>query len=77
MAQTRAVQVKKFTVLERYEIHFGREGQGFFYEVEDMENHVVLDSKDGLTEGEFLAAIGCALEDAQLEGFQELVRSLA
>ena len=31
-----AFQVKKFTVLNRYEIHFGKEAQGFFYEIEDL-----------------------------------------
>jgi hypothetical protein len=35
-----------------------------------------LDAKDGLTEGEFLEAVGCALEPEELWNFQQLVHSL-
>ena len=71
-----AFQVKKFTVLNRYEIHFGKEAQGFFYEIEDLGTHAILDVKDSLTEGELLDAVGCALESSQLFDFQQLIHSL-
>jgi hypothetical protein len=76
MENTTAFQVKRFTVLDRYEIRFGRDSQGFFYEIEDMGTHALLDMKDGLTEGEFLGAVGSALEPDQLWDFQALVHSL-
>jgi hypothetical protein len=70
-------QVKKFKFLGRYEIHFGKDQEGFFfYEIEDLETLAMVDVKDGLTEGEFLEAVGCALEPSQLWEFQQLVESL-
>ena len=67
-----------FRVLGRYEIHFGRDGEGFFfYEIEDLETLAMVDVKDGLTEGEFLGAVGCALDPMELLEFQKLIHSLA
>lgn len=70
-------RVGSFKVWGRYEIHFGKEGRRlFFYEMEDMENRALVDSKDGLTEAEFLGAVGCALDPLELLEFQRLVESL-
>jgi hypothetical protein len=70
-------EVGKFGVLGRFEIHFGRDSWGFwFYEIQDRETLVLVDGQDGLTEGEFFRAIGCALDPFQLLEFQRLVRSL-
>jgi hypothetical protein len=70
-------EVGKFKVLGRYEVHFGRDPRGFwFYEIQDRETLALVDVKDGLTEGEFLGAIGCALDPFQLLEFQELIHSL-
>jgi hypothetical protein len=41
-----------------------------------METLSMVDMKDGLTEGEFLGAIGCALNPFQLLDFQKLIHSL-
>ncbi len=41
-----------------------------------MENRALVDSKDGLTEAEFLGAVGCALDPLELLEFQRLVESL-
>jgi hypothetical protein len=72
-----AFEVMKFKALGRYEIHFGKDSNGFFfYEIEDLETLLMVDVKDGLTEGEFLGAIGCALEPAQLLEVQKLIHSL-
>ena len=77
MEHITAFQIKKFTVLNRYEIHFGKDSDGcFFYEIEDLETLATVDVKDGLTEGEFLEAVGCSLEPSQLWDFQQLVHSL-
>ena len=76
MEQKTAFQVRTFRVLGGLEIHFGRESQGFFYEIADLGSHALLDAKDGLTEGEFLEAVGCALEPEELWNFQQLVHSL-
>ncbi len=72
-----AFEVMKFKVLGRYEIHFGRDSQGFwFYEIQVQETLSMVDVKDGLTEGEFLGAIGCALDPLQLLEVQKLIHSL-
>ena len=72
-----AFEVMKFKALGRYEIHFGKDSQGFFfYEIEDLETLSMVDVKDGLTEAEFLGAIGCALDPFQLSDFQKLIHSL-
>ena len=69
--------VRGFQVLDRYEIRFGKDVQGFFlYEIEDLETFGIVDAKDGLTEEEFLRAIGCALDPFELLKFQQLVHSL-
>ena len=69
--------VGSFKVLDRYEIRFGKDGQGFFlYEIEDLETLATVDAKDGLTEGEFIGAVGCALDPFQLLEFQRIVESL-
>ena len=67
----------KFTVLGRYEIRFGREEGFFFYEIEDLETFVLVDVKDGLSEGEFLEAVGCAMNPMEFFVFQKLVHSIA
>ena len=55
----------------------GRDSEGFcFYEIEDQETLSMVDVKDGLTEGEFLGAIGCALDPLQLLEVQKLIHSL-
>ena len=65
-------------ILRRYEIHFGRNGEGFFfYEIEDLQTLAMVDVKDGLTEGEFLKAVGCALNPVEFLEFQKLIHSLA
>ena len=66
-----------FKVLGRYEIRFGREDRSFFYEIEDLETLAVVDVKDGLTEGEFLEAVGCAMNPMEFFVFQKLVHSIA
>jgi hypothetical protein len=72
-----AFEVRKFKALGRYEIHFGKDSEGFFfYEIEDLESLSMVDVKDGLTEGEFLGAIGCALDTFQILDFQKLIHSL-
>ena len=72
-----AFEVRKFKALGRYEIHFGKDSKGFFfYEIEDLETLSMVDVKDGLTEDEFLGAIGCALEPSQLWDLQKLINSL-
>ena len=76
MKQNTVIQVRTFRVLGGLEIHFGRESQGFFYEIEDPGTHAFLDAKDGLSEGEFLEAVGCALGEEELWNFQQLVHSL-
>jgi hypothetical protein len=71
-------QVGKFRVLGRYEIHFGKDGEGFFfYEIEDLETLSMVDVKDGLTEGEFLEAVGCAMNPMEFFVFQKLIHSIA
>lgn len=68
--------VRRFKFLGRYEIHFGK-AEGFFcYEIEDLETLAVVDVKEGLTEAEFLEAVGCALNPFELWEFQQLVESL-
>jgi hypothetical protein len=69
-------QVGKFTVLGRYEIRFGREEGFFFYEIEDLETLVLVDVKDGLTEGEFLEAVGCAINPLEFSVFLKLFHSI-
>ena len=72
-----AFEVVKFKVLGRFEIHFGKDSEGFFfYEIEDLETLSIVDVKDGLTEAEFLGAIGCALDPLQLLEVQKLIHSL-
>ncbi|HEY5039389.1 MAG TPA: hypothetical protein VIJ93_09985, partial [bacterium] len=69
-------QVRKFTVLGRYEIHFGRDEKTFFYEIEDLETFATVDVKDGLTEGEFLEAVGSAMNPMEFFVFQKLIHSI-
>ena len=46
-------EVRKFKALGRYEIHFGKDSEGFFfYEIEDLESLAQVDVKDSLTEGD-------------------------
>src|SRR5208282_2582306 len=72
-----AFEVVTFKALGRYEIRFGKDSGGFFfYEIEDLETLVQVDVKDGLSEGEFLGAIGCALDPLQLLDLQKLIHSL-
>jgi len=75
MAQP-SFQVRKFTVLGRYEIHFGRDEKTFFYEIEDLETFATVDVKDGLTEGEFLEAVGSAMNPMEFFVFQKLIHSI-
>jgi hypothetical protein len=72
-----AFEVRKFKALGRYEIHFGKDSnEFFFYEIEDLETLAIVDVKDSLTEAEFLGAIGCALDPLQLLEVQKLIHSL-
>ena len=69
--------VRKFRFLERYEVHFGRDGEGFYlYEVEDLETLETVDAKDGLTEEELLGAVGCPMTIGEFTEFKRLVTSL-
>ncbi len=70
-------EVGKYRFLDRYEIHFGRDSDGFFYEIQDLETFFVVDVKSGLSEEEFLKAMGCALDPLELSQFQQLVQSIA
>ena len=70
-------EVGKYRFLDRYEIHFGRDSDGFFYEIQDLETFFVVDVKNGLSEEEFLKAMGCALDPLELSQFQQLVQSIA
>ncbi len=71
-------EVGKFKFWDRYEVHFGRDGEGFFfYEIEDLRNLVLVDVKDHLTEGEVLKALGCALGPSEFTRFQQAVHLLA
>ena len=69
-------QVGKFKVLGRYEIHFGQDQGFFFYEIEDLETFATVDVKDGLTEGEFLEAVGSAMNPMEFFVFQKLIHSI-
>ncbi len=69
-------EVGKFKVLGRYEIHFGKAEGFFFYEIEDLETLAMVDVKNGLTEGEFLEAVGCAMNPMEFFVFQKLVHSI-
>ena len=75
MAQP-SFQVGKFTVLGRYEIHFGQAEGFFFYEIEDLETLATVDVNDGLTEGEFLEAVGSAMNPMEFFVFQKLIHSI-
>ena len=68
--------VRKFRFLDRYEVHFARDGEEFLYEIEDLETLATVDAKDGLTGEEFLAAVGCALNPDEFSEFRRLVESL-
>ncbi len=69
-------QVRRFKVLDRYEIHFGESQGFFFYEIEDLETLATVDVKDGLTEGEFLEAVGSAMNSMEFIVFQKLIHSI-
>ena len=69
--------VRAFRFLGRYEVHFAKDGEGFFlYEIEDLETLATVDVKDGLTSEELLGAVGCALSPLEFLEFQELIHSL-
>jgi hypothetical protein len=69
--------VGEFRFWDRYEVHFGRDGEGFFfYEIEDLQTLAMVDVKDHLTEGEFLEAVGCALDPLEFMRFEQLVHSI-
>lgn len=76
MAQTTFFQVKSFQFLGNYEIHFGKNAQGYLYEIQDMENSAIVDSKDNLTFEQFFDAVECAMTPSEKTAFQELVHSL-
>lgn len=68
--------VRKFRFLGRYEVHFAKDGEGFLYEIEDLETLFTVDAKDGLTAEELIGAVGCALNPMELLEFRRLVESL-
>jgi hypothetical protein len=71
-------QVGKFSFWGRYEVHFGKDSEGFFfYEIEDLKTLAMVDVKEGLTEEEFLKAVGCALNPHEFSQFKQVIHSIA
>lgn len=71
--------IKKFNLFfgaKAYELHLGRNADGYFYEIEDMETLAVVDVQDGLSRDGVIRAVGCALEPYQFVEFEQLLFSI-
>ena len=76
MAQPVSFEIRSIRVLEHYEIRFGRDPEGYFYEMEDLETGMVKGAECALSRSQFIDAVGSALEPSQYPEFEELIFSL-
>lgn len=79
MAKTdlgKVLTLKLFFGAHPYEVRFGKDQEGYFYEIGDMESLGTVAGEDGLSRDGFIAAVGGALEPWQFEEFEQLVFSL-
>ena len=79
MASADFKEIKGFKVFfgaHPYEVHFGRNGEGYFYEIEDMESLSTVAAEDGLSRDGVIRAVGCALEPYQFVEFEQLLFSI-
>jgi len=77
MAQQEEFEMKSFPMLDKYEVFFGKDLEGYFYMIQDVTTAQIVDVKGSLTYRELMAAMGCALEPSELEAFSAQVFSLA
>ncbi len=76
MNTTTAFKLVSFPIMGNFEIHVGKNLQGYFYEIQDLDHLQTVDVKDNLTESLLFESVACALSPSSKPEFLTLIHSL-